>query len=184
MSDRPSEIEEETAPPGVVVFANAERFRIEVRRTLLVIATGATLTAVAVAIALTRGWGNILAEIVIFGNCGYWLWPRVQRTFRLTTIDFHGGEATFAQTGVIGREVKSVPTSSLGLPKIVELRIERYRLPDVRFRCLQFDHFVDGHQGGQSIPLQLLAGYRGERLAWLCKTISSRMRTLRGPIET
>lgn len=177
MSNRPGEIEEETAPPGVVVFANDERFTIEVRRTLPVIATGATLMTVALAIALTRGWGNTLAEIAIFGNCAYWLWPRVQRTFRLTTIDFYGGDVKFAQIGVTGQEVKTVPTSSLGLPKIVELRIERYRLPDVRLRCLQFDHYVDGGQGGQSIPLQILAGYREKRLAWICKSIGSRMRT-------
>src|ERR1700733_13332512 len=161
------EIEETRSPPGIVFFGTNERLSVEVKRTLPAVAAGTTLMAAAGVVGVTRDWSSLLAEAVLVGNAGYWVWPRLRRTSRLTSIEIHGGAAKFVQVNVLDRDEKTIPLDQLGFPTIGEIKIERTRLPDLRLRCLQFDHYVDGVRGGQSIPLQILAGYRLDRLQWL-----------------
>jgi hypothetical protein len=174
------DVREPRSPRGVSFFGNDEGLSVEVKRTLPAVAAGATLIAATAAVALTGHWSNLLPEAVLAGNAGYWFWPRFRRTWRLTSIEIRGGVAKFVQAGVFGRDEKTVPLDRLGIPTIAEIVIERTRLPDVRLRCLQFDDYVDGVRGGQSLRLQILAGYRLESLEWLRQNVASWMRRFGG----
>ena len=174
------EIVEARGPRGIAFVANDEGLSVEVKRTLPALVAGATLVGGVAAFAVTSEWSNLVVEAAVAGNVGYWIWPRLRRTNRLTSIDIRGGVARFLQLGWVGRDERTVPLNRLGFPVIGKIVIARSRLPDVRLRCLQFDHYVDGVRGGQSLPLQMLAGYRLESLEWLCTNIGAWMSTVGG----
>jgi hypothetical protein len=177
---RQIDVVETRSPPGITFFADRERLSVEVKRWLPLVATGAALIGAGITVAVTRHWSHLLGEAVLFGNAGYWCWPRLRRASRLTSLEIRGGAARFVQVGVVGRDERTIPLDRLGLPTIAEIVIERSESSEVRLRCLQFDDYVDCVRGGQSLPLQILVGYRLRRLEWLRENIGSWMRSHEG----
>jgi hypothetical protein len=172
---------ERAKPARITFFGNDEGLSVEVKRTLPAVAAAASLIAATTAVVVTRDLSILFLETALAANVGLRLWPRLRRASRLTSIEIRGGVARFVQLGITGREEKTVPLGQLGFPTIRELTIDRTTLvPLVRLRCLHFDHHVDGVRGGQSVPLQILAGYRLEGLEWLRQNIALWMRTFGG----
>jgi hypothetical protein len=174
------EIKEVRPPAGVSFFANDEGLSVEIKRPLPLVAAGAGLAATVVGVVVTQDYGSIVGEVAVAAGLGSWWWPRLRRASRRTTLEIRGGTARFGETRLFSEEETTIPLARLGLPTIGQIVIERSRGPELRLQCLQFDRYVDGVRGGQSLPLQILAGDGKNRLEWLRKNISSWMRNVAG----
>jgi hypothetical protein len=164
------EIERQVPPRGIKFFGNDEGLSVEVRRPLPTVVTGAGLIAVGATVVFARQWADLMATLLTF-NGFYLFWPRLRKAHRVTTIELRGVNATFTESGFFAPETHVIPLARLGPPLLREIEVERRQLRNLRLRSLQFDHYVDGVRGGQSLPLHILVGYDADKLEWLRKNI-------------
>lgn len=173
------ELEEVRGPRGVTFFGNADGLSIEVKRTFPVLVSVGALSAVA-AMVLVDGWLGAVPSGVVLVSAAWWAYSRARRTPRFTSIDMRRGTATIIQRGSGPEERIAVPLADLGPPSLETIVIPRSGLPDLRLKCLQFNHYVDSTPAGARRPLQFLAGYSIENLEWLRTNILSWMATFAG----